>query len=213
MDRFKENLLPFLILLLLVSLVVIFRSVLMAYIIEPVVLLSWLVWQILSGIDQNIYWIVLIVFCTILVIRIIFSGRQKSPISAYDFTYNPLNRVEYWQTLMIEADLGKNESEYLRHNMKELLISVITQVERSDSMDSEEMVAKGSASLPLTAHRYLFPPRRKNEMFSIYHQQNFMFLVPRRLRMYARKFMHQDHSMVDEILRWMETEMEIKYEK
>ena len=213
MDRFKDDFLPILILFLLVSLVIIFRSFLMAYIIEPVVLLCWVVWRILSGVDQNIYWIVLIVFCSILFIRLIPFGTDKSPHSAYDYTYNPLNRVEYWRTLIIDADLGKNESEYLQDSMKELLITVTTQVERSDPTDSEEMIVKGSASLPLAAQEYLFPSRRKHGRFSIHHQRNIKFLVPTWLRRWTRKFMHQDHSLVDEILRWMETELEINYEK
>ena len=188
MDRFKEDFLPILILFLLVSLVIIFRSFLMAYIIEPVVLLCWVVWRIPFGTD-------------------------KSPHSAYDYTYNPLNRVEYWRSLIIDADLGKNESEYLQDSMKELLITVTTQVERSDPTDSEEMIVKGSASLPLAAQEYLFPSRRKHGRFSIHHQPNIKFLVPTWLRRWTRKFIHQDHSLVDEILRWMETELEINYEK
>lgn len=213
MDRIKKYVLPFLILFLLVSLIVIFRSFLMAYIFEPVALLCWVVWRIVSGVDQNIYWIVLIVICIILVIRLIFYKNDKPPNSAYNYTYKPLNRVEYWQTIIMDSDLGKNESEYLQDSMKELLITVTTQVERSDPTDSEEMIVKGSASLPLAAQEYLFPSRRKHGRFSIHHQPNIKFLVPTWLRRWTRKFIHQDHSLVDEILRWMETELEINYEK
>jgi hypothetical protein len=181
----------------------------MTYIIEPVVLLCWLVWRILAGVDQNIYWIVLIVFCSILVIRLIFSGRQKPSISAYDFTYNPLNRVERWQTLIIDADLGKNESESLRESMKDLLITVITQVERSGSTEPEDMIEKVSASLPLGAQRYLFPLSRKHGLIPVQSRPNIMVLIPRRLRKYLRKYIHQDHDLLGEILTWMETELEI----
>jgi len=212
MDRIKKYVLPFLILFLLVSLIVIFRSFLMAYIFEPVALLCWVVWRIVSGVDQNIYWIVLIVICIILVIRLIFYKNDKPPNSAYNYTYKPLNRVEYWQTIIMDSDLGKNESEYLRDRLKELLIIVITQGERSDSADTAEIIGNGNASLPLAAHRYLFPSRGEHGMFSLNQQRNFMFLVPRWLRGWTRKFFHQDHSLVDEILKWMETELEINYE-
>ena len=142
MDKIKKSLLPLFILFLFVSLVVIFRSSLLTNIVEPVVLILWLFWRIISSVDQSIYWVILIIFCTILVIRIIPYRKERTSNSAYDYSYTPVSRVEYWQKLIIDADLGKNESEYLRDSLKELLINVISQAERSGSWDSEKTVAE-----------------------------------------------------------------------
>jgi len=212
MDRIKKYLLPLFILLLFVSLVVIFRSSLLTNIVEPVVLILWLFWRILSSVDQSIYWVVLIIFSSILVIRIIPYRKEQPSNTAYDYSYTPVNRVEYWQKLLIEADLGKNESEYLRDSLKELLISVITQVRRSDSSNPEEIIAERSASLPLEARRYLFPPGGKNGTFYMDHQRNLRFFIPGWIRRWARKYVLEDYGLIDETINWMETELEINDE-
>ena len=212
MEWIKKYLLSLSILILFVCLLVIFRSFLMSYIIEPVALLFWLFWQIVSSIDQNIYWIVLIVICAILIIRIIPIRKGKPPNSAYDYTYMPVNRVEHWQKLIMEAELGRNEREYFRDSLKELLITVITQMERSFLSNSEKTVAERSASMPLAAQRFLFPLAGKDDVFSMDHQRDIKFLIPGWIKRWSRKYVPQDHSLIDETIRWMETELEINDE-
>lgn len=212
MDKIKKSLLPLFILFLFVSLVVIFRSSLLTNIVEPVVLILWLFWRIISSVDQSIYWVILIIFCTILVIRIIPYRKERTSNSAYDYSYTPVSRVEYWQKLIIDADLGKNESEYLRDSLKELLINVISQAERSGSWDSEKTVAERSASMPLAAQRFLFPLAGKDDVFSMDHQRDIKFLIPGWIKRWSRKYVPQDHSLIDETIRWMETELEINDE-
>ncbi len=212
-NMIRKFLLSLLILFLFVSIVIIFRSFLMHYIIEPVALLIWLVWRIISSVDQNIYWIVLIVFCVIIFLRLIPPGNEKSHISAYNYTYEAFSRVEHWQRLIWDSALGRIESEYLRDGLKELLIAVSAQNERSDTPDSEEVIAKGKVSLSPAARRYLFPSSGENRVSSINSQRNSLFFVPRQLRRWGRKFVHQDHTLIDEILSQMETELEINYEE
>ena len=213
MGSFKKFIVPFLILFIFLTLVFNFRSFLLTNIVEPIALLSWAAWRIVSSVDQNIYWIFLIVFCSILIIFLGLSRNDISPKSAFNDIYLSLNRVEHWQALIKDAALGKKESECLRDGMKKLLMTVIAQTSRSNSTEIEESIANEEVSLPLGAHRRLFPPRGKHEMFSRSHQLNIIPLVPIWLRKWAGKFIHQDNTWIDEILRWMETELEIHYEK
>ena len=185
-NMIRKFLLSLLILFLFVSIVIIFRSFLIDNIIEPVALLLWLVWRIISSVDQNIYWIVLIFFVVIIFLRLIPPGNEKSHISAYNYTYEAFSRVEHWQMLIWDSALGWIESEYLRDGLKELLMAVIAQVEHSDTSDSEEVIAKGKVSLSPAARRYLFPPSGENRVFSINFQRNSLFFVPRWLRRWGR---------------------------
>ncbi|MFC1936038.1 hypothetical protein ACFLYP_00065 [Chloroflexota bacterium] len=185
----------------------------MAYIIEPIALLCWTVWRIASSVDQNIYWMLLIVSFSILVINLVLSGKHNAPRSAYTDKYRAPGRVENWQKLIENASLRKNETEHLRDELKNLLISVITQGARSDSINSEEIVEKVQESLPLAAHQFLFPPTRQRGISSIRHQLKSLLLAPRWLRKWTRKFISQDNTSIEEILRWMEIEMEINHEK
>jgi hypothetical protein len=163
-------------------------------------------------VDQNIYWIILIVFCAILVFRLIPAGNSKSPSSAYNDTYKSLNRVEYWQTLISDAAFGKKESANLREDLQQLLIASIAQAEQSDSTEPREFTAKDKVSLSPAAQRYLYPPSGKSGKLPENLQLNITFLVPKWLRKRARMYLNQDNIVIDEILRWMETELEINYE-
>ena len=213
MEKFKKTIIPFLILMLLVVLLISFRSFLMDYVIEPIALLFWAIWRIISSVDQIVYWVVLIVFCAFLIIRLIPSEKDNSSNPVYNQIYKPPNRVEYWQTLIDESMLGKNKSEYLRNRMKELVITIISQVEQPAITDVDEMVATGIPSLPPAARQYLFPPNGKDGISSIKDQLNNNVFVPRWLRRWRRKYIHQNNAMLDEILKWMETELEITNEK
>ena len=209
----KKYLRPFLVLCLFLALVLWFRSFLMMNIIEPIAILLWAFWRIITSVNQNIYWMVLIVICLILVIRLVPSGDDNSPSPAYNYVYKSLNRVEHWRILIKDAILGKEETEYLRDSLKKLFISVIAQAERSDPTDLEEIIATEKIPLPIAAHRFLFPPKGMGGMFSTSRRLNIMFLTPRWFRRWAGKFIQQDTTSIDKILEWMESEMEISYDR
>jgi hypothetical protein len=213
MERFKKYIAPFAILVLLVSLIVIYRSFLMVYIIEPVAVLFWIIWRSVTSVDQKLYWIILILFCAILLIRFITSEKDAAPTSAYNYTHNSPNRVEYWQTILEEAVLGKKESEYLHDRLEKLFLAVVAQTKRPDSAGSGEINAKEKISLSPAAQRYLFPPTPKVGRPSKSWRLNILFLLPRRLRKRARMFIHQDNTLINEILTWMEAELEINNER
>jgi hypothetical protein len=213
MEKFTKNVLPFLILSLLVGFFIGFRSFLMNYIIEPIALLFWAVWRIISSVDQNLYWIALIVICAILVLRMIPSEKDSPPSPSYLYTYKPPNRVEYWQTIIDESKLGKHKSEYLRNRIKELMMTVISQVEQPATTELDEIVAAGIPSLPPEAREYLFPSNGEDGTSSIKDQLNPNVFLPRWLRRWRSKYIHQNNAMLDEVLTWMETELEIDNEK
>jgi hypothetical protein len=213
MERFKKYIAPFAIVVLLVSLIIIYRSLLMVYVIEPVAVLFWLIWRAVASVDQKLYWVGLILFCAIVVIRFITSEKDATPTSAYNYTHNSPNRVEYWQTILEDAVLGKNESEYLHDRLEKLFLAVVAQTERSDSAGSGEINAKEKISLSPAAQRYLFPPTPKVGRPSKSRRLNILFLLPRRLRKRARMFIHQDNTLINEILTWMEAELEIHNER
>ena len=209
MEMYKKSILPFLILALLTGLFVGFRSFLMDYIVEPIAYLFWAVWRIISSVDQNFYWIALIVICTILVIRLIPSEKDNSPNPAYKYKYKPPNRVEYWRTLIDESIRGKNKNEYLRYKIEELTMTIITQVERPAATGANEVTTTKALSLSPTARQYLFPSNGEDGVSSLKNWLNNDVVIPRWLRRWRRKHIQQYKAILDEILKWMETELEI----
>ena len=209
----KQFALPILITVLLVILIVSFRSFLLTNIIEPIALLFWAFWRIITSVNQHVYWMALIVLCSMLFLRLFPSGDNKSSRSAYNDRGKSLNRVEHWQTLMKDSVLGNDKSRRLHDSLKDLLISIVAQGEEGDPIELEEFVAKGKVPLSLATQQYLYPPVERHGKFHLNQKINIMSLAPRWLRKWRGKFVHQDYTSIDEILRWMETELEIDDEK
>lgn len=212
MDRFKKYILPFLALGSMVSLPVVFRSFFMTNLVEPVAYLLWAIWGIVRSVNQNVYWVILIIVCLLLMIRLIPPDTSNTPSRAYTSKYSRPNPVEYWQTIIQNAINGRNEAEPLRDGLKKLLEGVIAQVERSDPRSPDEIPGIGKVPLSPAAQRFLFSSKGQSGMFSENRRFDILYFAPKWFRRWAGKFIQQDMILIDEILERMETEMEISHD-
>jgi hypothetical protein len=198
---------------LFVSFIVIFRAFIFTNIVRPVALLFWALWRIVSSVNQNIYWVALIVLCLILILRILPFDQDISSRSIYNDRARSPARVEHWQTLIKAAVPGNDKSRLLRDSLRNLLISVISQDEQFNPIDLEKIIATGEAPISLAAQQYILPTGNRDRKFSIKQKMATLLLTPIWLRKWIGKFIHQDYTSIDETLRWMETELEINDEK
>lgn len=198
---------------LVLALAISFQSFLMITIIEPVALLFWAIWRILASVDQNVYWTILIVLCAALMLRLVPSGKDFSPRPAYNYEYKSLDRVEYWRRLMKEAASGKDGNENLHHSLENLLMSTIAQADHSLSTDPAEAVASGQVSLPPAIRRFLLLPGEEQEALSGHHQFNPLVLASKWFRRWAGPRDRQDRALVEEVLQWMESYLEISHDQ
>jgi hypothetical protein len=109
--------------------------------------------------------------------------------------------------------MEKEGVEYLRSNLKELLLAMIDQEEQSNPINSERIVSLGKASLPISAQDFLFPPKQKSKIFSGGLQLQSLISTPRWFRRWVRKSIQPDNTSIDEVLKWMESTMEISHDK
>lgn len=213
MNKTKKSLYLLLILLLLAGLVIVFRSFLMATIIEPVALLIWLGWRIVSSVDQDTYWIILIVISTLLVVRLLAYSKDEPSISAYNDLYRPPSRLELWKGLIENSVLGRNENEQLRSSLKELSIKVIARDGLPESIRAEDFIKERKGSLPPAVQQNLFDTsaNSRNGLTNGWLSRT-ITLLPW-FRNHRKEIMPQDYRMIDEVLTWMETELEINHGK
>lgn len=203
--RLKKYMLALLALGSLLGLTVGFRSFIMANVIEPIAILFWAAWRIISSVNQHIYWIFMIIVCSFLMFRLVRSGNgSPSRQPGYYYSYRRSSRVAYWQALIRDTVLRKNDGEYLRDNLRQLFVSFLAQMERSEPTDLEGAAATGKKPLSLQARRFLFSSVRQSGMIS---------MTPAWLRRWAGKFIPQDTTAIAEILEYMETEMEMNHER
>jgi hypothetical protein len=213
MSPLKRYLLPLLILLIIASFIIGFRSFLMTNIIEPVALLFWAIWRLVSSVDQNTYWMFLILLCMFLVIYLVASGRRRAPGSAYHEINNSLNRIEYWKKLIKDSSLGSRDREYLQSNLRNLFNAASTQADRLDLYGSSDIPIQEMDSLSPSAHRFLFPPKEKQRGISRNQQLDIISFTPKWLRRLIRRIFYKDNSLIDEILQNLENKLEMNNEK
>jgi len=213
MDSLKRYMLPFLVIVLLMVLVESFRSFFLAYIIEPISLLCWAVLRILNSVHQNIYWVMLIAVCVILVIHLIPMERDNITRSTYDYRYRSRNRAEHWKRLIANAMYGDKDVEPLRESLKKLLMSTLSENEESGSKDFEETAISKRVSLSPRAMGFLFPSKRSGEESSGGGRSNVFCFTPGWLRERAGKSVQRDAASIDEILEYIETEMETRHDQ
>ena len=195
----------FLVMGVLLSSVLYFRTFLMINIIEPIVTLLWLIWRIATSIGQHIYWIILILLCLFSMLRLLPSEKDNSPAPAYNYEYRPLNRVKYWQLLIENVARGKVKAENLRNALKYLLCSIIAYIDRSYPANLEQRVTSEPTPLSVGAHRLIFPPEKMHRLPLLSH-------VPLWFQVRVGKYHSKDNTSISELLQWMEFVMEINNE-
>jgi hypothetical protein len=213
MESLKRYLLPFLVIVLLAGLVESFRSFLIAYIAEPIAVSGWTVVRILNSIDQHIYWIVLIAVCVLLVIRLVPRERDNIPRSTYTYSYRMPNRVESWKGLIGNAGLGDQDAEALRESLKKLLASALSEKQEPGTKELEELVVSERVRLSPRAKDFLFPSEGSGRKHPHGSWFNIFLFLPERLRKLPGNLAQKDLAALDEILAYLETEMEIRHDQ
>lgn len=212
MRRLKTYLLPIVVLSVAVAVVESFRTFFMRNIIEPIALLFWAAWRIVASVDQNVYWLVLILACFILVIRLLPIGDHDASHKAYSYQYRPRNRVDYWKKLMTDAMVEKEAAESLHDNLKKLELSIMAGEDGSKPVDLDAGSAARETQSSRPAH-FLALSQEADSAASLAPRSDIIFLVPKALRKWVRRLFPWDTSSIDDILGWMETQLEITHEK
>jgi len=206
MKQLNRITIPLFVLFLLVGLMIGLRSYLLDYLIKPIALLAWGVWRTLHSVDQQFYWILLVIICGGLVFRLIpFWSRQKVK-QVYRYAYRPPSQLEYWQALFRDSLSKGNGRDQLRSSLKELAITLMAQDGKSDPSDAEMRISQKISLLPPQVRDYLFPPGQVDGIFTRNVQK----------RAWYRKIMFKkqpkEYIFMDATLQWMETELEIDHE-
>lgn len=196
MKYLQNNWQPLLVISVFLGLIIYFQSFLTTNIFEPIAVLFWALWRMICSVHQNYYWTILILVCSILLIRSIpFRGNSAS--LAYREEQCPPSRVEDWQRQLKNASDGTSQTEYLRDSLKDLLNSIYL-VEQSHTMKVEEAV------LPETVRCFLFPAKKKHS-----DRLQILLFMPKWFRRSVSKVFQTDNTGIEETLAWMESTMEI----
>jgi len=172
------------------GIVIVFRDYLLAYLVQPIAQLGWLLWRIIASVDQYIYWVGLIILSSIFIIRFVLWREGDDAPSAYPEFSLPPSRIEFWQALIENAALDRSAKQELNKNLIRLLHDGHDEQDDLDRVIPHEILIKiqGETGSPL------------------------MILIPNWFRKIAGKFFDTDHRKLELMLTHLEKELELDYE-
>ncbi len=189
----KERWLLILVLGTAAATLVIFRAAAVAYFIEPIALLLWAGWNVLASVHQGVYWTILIAAAVILIIRLVPWSQEAAPAPSYAHKPAPPGRIERWQQLIRKGGAGARQAQELRVALQQLLASVVAATEHPASENLEESLAATHLRLPEEARDFLFPAKGAHSP----------------LAAFWRRLTRREDADLDDLLKWMESELEI----
>jgi hypothetical protein len=189
------------VLLLLIGFLLSYRSFLMTTIVEPIAMLGWVAWRIVISVDQSIYWMLLLIICSIIFVHFAFSGKGPLPKSAYQDSSSVPGRLEFWRQLIEQAALGNSERAALQEKITQLYVDGLG-----------EQAALEQAAHP-RLQEWVILPGQERRSFSILPGLNTIFPAPKWLRRWLNHILPPDYTLIDEILTRVERELEITYEE
>lgn len=195
----------------LIGLVVMFRSPIMAFVLQPIALLLWAVWRLVAAVDQHIYWIILVVIAAALLLRLIPSDADAAPLHpAYTPSARPRGRIESWQVVLGEAHSPEPLPGALRDSLLKLSASVVEATERHRQQDLWAKAVPGDSGTLPDSLRRLFVALNAQPGPAARLRHWLAPLLPPALRFkLAAGDRQRDLVIADEILAWMEADLEM----
>jgi hypothetical protein len=197
----------------------VFRSFL-ANLILPVATVFWLLLRILVlSIDQQVYWwllISLVIF--IAIFRVVSRPETVQPYQPLD-SNQLLDSVHHWRTSILANAKEGGENNTLRRDLMWLLTSMYSSRKQGSAhYEIKEALEQHQILYPETIHAFLFSNAGKS-------RQNFLHNPvripgpsihqtgnPKKIRRWSGREAAEYYRAIDEVLAFMETTLEIKYD-
>ncbi|MGE5250910.1 MAG: hypothetical protein ACM3QS_11940 [Bacteroidota bacterium] len=104
----------------------VFRSEVLAFIIEPIGWLLWAGWRLLASVDQGLCWASVVVISALLMLRLIPArmGPVEPPTSTRDSQWGSAARLDYWQELSRRSARSRQGREAFQASLAALTLAV-----------------------------------------------------------------------------------------
>jgi hypothetical protein len=182
-------------------------------IITPVALTTWLLLRIfVLSIDQKYYWGAIIFVVTIFLFRLLIEDPTPIPPEDFPDANDAIKTIEYWRSLFIPTDSGICDDMTLKRELMHLVASLYASKERaSPNFIFYDALQQGEIPLPDHIHNFLFPDAPKESTRSFKKLMRSVRETPRKwIRRWTGQETTEHYRMIDEILSFMETSLEIE---
>ena len=183
-------------------------------IIAPTSLVVWVLLRIfVLSIDQKYYWAAIIFITSFFLYRRLLP-RDSLEIQSEDLQ-NPnatMSRIGYWHGMFAVTDYKIQEDKILKKELAYLLLSLYATNQRTTAdFRLYDALQSGQIPLPENIHTLLFTEEPKESKRSI---KGLLCSIKKNTRKWLRRWTGleaaEHYRMIDEVLCFMETSMEIK---
>jgi hypothetical protein len=190
-----------------------FWPFILSNIIEPTSLVIWLLLRIfVLSIDQKYYWGAIIFVVVIFLFRLLPQGQTF--IQSEDFLDSnaTIKNIGYWRTLFTLTRYDSRDQETLKRELMHLLLSLYASKQRtSTNFLLYDAMQRGELPLPEHIHIFLFPDEPKKSKWSFDKLIQSVRTAPRKwMRRWTGQETAEHYRMIDEVISFMETSMEMK---
>jgi len=201
--------------MLLLLFVMFFWSFVFNQIITPIALTAWLFLRIfVLSIDQNYYWGAIIFVVVVFLFRLHSEAPSTPPIGDSLDANDTMRTIEYWQSRFLLTNPSAYDDKEIKRELIHLVASLYASKQRSSpSFIIYDALERGEIPLPDHIHSFLFAGEPKESTQSL---KGFMRAIQETPRKWIRRWTGQQtkeyHRMIDEILSFMETSLEIEHD-
>jgi hypothetical protein len=183
-------------------------------IITPISLVVWTLLRVfVLSIDQKYYWVAIILITSFFLYRRLPPLSYPAVQAEDDGDPNAtMKTINYWRSLCNPADQYIQENKTLKKNLARLLLALYaTKQHTSADFRLYDALQQGTIPIPERIHALLFPTESQQKGHSFKKLVQSIRNTPRKwMRHWTGQDTAEDYLMLDEILSFMETSLEMK---
>ena len=206
---------------ILITAIVLFAGMLfwpfiLSNIIKPIALVVWVLLRILVlSIDQKYFWGAIIFVVVIFLFRLLPQEQAAIQSNSYPETNATIRTIGYWRILFTFNDQDVRDEKTIKRELLYLLTSLYASKQRTSTNFGEyDALQRGEIPLPEGIYTFLFSEEPQESGNPIKKLLQSIRKTPRK---WIRKLTGQEkddhYRIIDEVLSFMETTLEIKNEK
>jgi hypothetical protein len=211
MNRSKRFVLAFLISALVVFLGLLFWPFVLTNIIQPTALALWLLIRILVlSIHQKYFWYAVIFVAVLVLLRLLRQTQSELPPQASFETNTTITTIRHWRGLLHYKDQDILEDKALKRQLAHLLTGLYALKQgASNDFRMYADLQQGKIPLPKNIHTFLFQPGPVSGGPLKKFFQSIRKTPRRWIRQWTGQEEAEHHKMIDEVLNFIETSLEI----
>jgi hypothetical protein len=182
-------------------------------IIRPISLVVWLLLRIfVLSIDQKYYWGALIFLMVFFIYRLLPQEQAATYPSDFQSSNATLRTIDYWRNLFLVTSQNGQDDKTLKRELIRLLISLYATKQRTAAnFGIYEALQQGEIPIPEHIHAFLFTDDASDTDRSLKKRVQVITTVPQKwMRRLSGQETAEHHRMINEVLVFLETALEIK---